>query len=118
MRVVRLTPAGRTRSHAQIFSGDVETQTAVGGEISKDLRVSEVTFKNGARNRWHVHTTDQVLVVTEGEGILARDGEEHELAAGDVAFIRAETRHWHGAKPGKTMTHWSILGPADTRIVD
>jgi len=118
VRVARLTPAGRTPSHAQIFSGEVETQTAVGGEISKDLRVSEITFKNGARNRWHLHTTDQVLVVTEGEGILAGDGEEHLLSVGDVAFIPAETRHWHGAKPGKTMTHLSILGAADTRIVD
>jgi len=118
VRVVRFAPSGRTRSHAQIFSGHVEAQTAVGGEISKDLRVSEIAFKDGGRNRWHVHTTDQVLVVTEGEGILAGDGEQHDLATGDVAFIPANTRHWHGAKPGKDMTHWSILGPADTKIAD
>jgi len=118
VRVVRLTPAGRSRSHAEIFTGEVDGQTAVGGEISKDLRLSEYTFKNGARNRWHVHTTDQILVVTAGEGILAGDGEEHPLSVGDVAFIPAETKHWHGAKPGKTMTHLSILGAAETRIVD
>jgi len=118
VRVARLTPRGRRRDDAPIFVGAVETQTAVGEDISADLRVTEVTFRDGARNRWHVHTTDQALVVTEGEGVLAGEGEEHDLAAGDVAFIPANTKHRHGAKPGKTMTHWSILGPAQTRIVD
>ena len=41
MRVVRLTSAGRSLSHAEIFTGEVDGQTAVGGEISKDLRLSE-----------------------------------------------------------------------------
>ena len=118
LRVVRLSPAGRTPSRGEIMIGEVEAQTAVGGEVGRDLRLSEITFKDGARNRWHVHTTDQILVVTEGDGLLASDGEQHDLAVGDVAFIPANTRHWHGAKPGKTMTHLSILGPADTKIVD
>jgi quercetin dioxygenase-like cupin family protein len=113
-----MTPAGRTRTSAPIFSGHVETQTAVGGEVSQDLRVSEITFKDGGRNRWHIHTTDQVLVVTEGEGLIAVEGEQRDLVAGDVALIPANTKHWHGAKPGKDMTHLSILGHAETTIVD
>jgi len=118
VRVIKIDRKDRTKSVAEIFSGHVETLTAVGGEHSRDLRLSEVVFKNGARNRWHVHSTDQILLVTEGEGIVAGDGEQHDLSPGVVVLVPANTRHWHGAKPGKDMAHWSILGPGDTRIVD
>jgi quercetin dioxygenase-like cupin family protein len=118
VRVVKLGPKDRTRSVAEIFSGHVETMTAVGGEHSRDLRLSEVHFKDGARNRWHVHTTDQILLVTEGEGVIATESEQEDLDPGVIALIPANTKHWHGAKPGKSCTHWSILGPANTRIVD
>lgn len=118
MRVVRPRPGERTRSVAEIFSGHVETLTVVGGENSNDLRLSEVHFRDGARNRWHMHTTDQILICTGGDGIIATEGEQRDLEPGVIALIPANTKHWHGAKPGKDMTHWSILGPADTRIVD
>lgn len=118
MRVVKPEMRKLTRSVADIFSGEVETFTAVGGEHSQDLRLSEIRFKSGARNRWHMHTTDQILMCTDGDGIIAIDGEQHDLVPGVIVVIPAKTRHWHGAKPGKNMTHWSILGPADTQIAD
>ena len=40
------------------------------------------------------------------------------MTAGDVAFIPANTKHWHGAKPGKDMTHWAILADGKTTIVE
>ncbi|MEK7862867.1 MAG: cupin domain-containing protein, partial [Chloroflexota bacterium] len=95
MRVQRITPAGRARSANPIFHGAVESQTAVSEEESKDLRLSEVHFTDGATNRWHTHTCDQILVITAGEGIVADETEERSVAAGDVAFIPANTRHWH-----------------------
>ncbi len=117
MRVIRVTKAGRERSANPIFVGAVDYQTAV-GEESRDLRLSEVHFKRGAVNKPHVHSTDQILVITEGEGIVATDDERHDVSVGDVALIPANTRHWHGARPGKDMTHWSILGNASTTIVE
>lgn len=117
MRVIRVTKAGRERSDNPIFVGEVDYQTAV-GEESRDLRLSEVHFQRGAVNRPHVHTTDQILVITEGEGLVATDDERHEVSAGDVAFIPAKTKHWHGARPGRDMTHWSILGNGKTTIVE
>ena len=117
MRVIRVTKAGREPSDNPIFVGQVDYQTAVGDE-SRDLRLSEVHFKHGAVNKPHVHSTDQILLVTEGEGLLASDEERHDLSAGDIAFIPADTKHWHGARPGKDMTHWAILGNGKTTIVD
>lgn len=129
MRVVRVTKQGRRpsaetypadpkdgRAPNAIFIGSVDTQTVV-DEGSKDLRLLEVHFKDGARNKLHVHSTDQILVITEGDGIVATREERHEVTAGDVAFIPAGEPHWHGARPGKEMTHWSMTGQATTRIV-
>lgn len=116
MRVVHIAPAGRTPNRGDIFIGDVASQIVVGDE-SPHLRFAEHTFLSGARNRMHVHATDQVLLVTAGHGTLGGEGEEHDLAEGDVAVIAAGERHWHGAKPGHDMTHWSILGPGKTEVV-
>ena len=116
MRVVRVSPAGRARSAAEIFRGHVATQTVI-DEGSRDLRLIEVAFKSGARNRLHVHSTDQILVITEGTGLVGTASEQHEVTIGDVAFIPAGEPHWHGAKPGHDLTHWSMTGQAQTRIV-
>jgi len=116
VRVVRVSPAARARSAAEIFRGHVQTQTVI-DEGSRDLRLIEVAFKSGARNRLHVHTTDQILVITEGQGFVGSASEQHEVTVGDVAFIPAGEPHWHGAKPGQDMTHWSMTGQAETRIV-
>ena len=118
MRVKRITPAGREPSPNPIFRGDVEYQTAVGEEVSRDLRLSEVHFKSGAVNKWHMHSCDQILVITEGEGTVADETEERSVIAGDVAFIPANTKHWHGARPGRDMTHWSILADGKTTIAE
>ena len=116
MRVVKVTSAGRERSDNPIFVGEVDYQTAV-GEDSRDLSLSEVHFRRGAVNKPHMHSTDQILVVTEGEGFVATDDERREISPGDVALIPANTKHWHGARPGRDMTHWSILGKGKTTIV-
>ena len=118
MRVKRIAPSGRAKSDNPIFKGLAESQTAVGEDESKDLRLSEIHFRNGAVNKWHVHSCDQILVVTAGEGTVADETEERVVRAGDVALIPANTKHWHGAKPGKDMTHWSILANGKTTIVE
>jgi quercetin dioxygenase-like cupin family protein len=51
------------------------------------------------------------------EGIVATEHEEQTVRAGDVAYIPAGERHWHGAKPGLDMTHLAILGSGKTFIV-
>jgi quercetin dioxygenase-like cupin family protein len=118
MRVITPSERKPMPAVAPIFSGRVESFTAVSADESPDLRLSEIHFRSGARNRWHMHTTDQILICTAGEGIIATDAGEDDLVPGVIAHIPAQTRHWHGAKPGKDMTHWSILGPAETTIVD
>lgn len=99
-----------------IFIGSVQRQELVTSDDAASQRVTMVAFRDGARNRWHRHTTEQVLVVTAGHGVVATDDRELEVATGDVILIEPSERHWHGARPGQGMTHLSILLPGEMTI--
>ena len=118
IRRVRLDRSQGVASTNPIFVGSVTTQEVVNEALAEILRVTAVTFEDGAVNRPHRHTTDQVLVATLGSGFVATDDDRHPLEPGDVAFVSAGTRHWQGADPGSTFTHLSILTPGHTEIDD
>lgn len=116
MRIHRIDQRQASPSDNPIFIGDVSMQQLVQDADAALLRVTSVTFHDGARNKWHRHEADQVLVVTSGEGIIANDGGEKPISTGDVVLIPAGERHWHGAQPGKTMSHLSIVTPGALTI--
>lgn len=113
---VRLDLAAAAPSPSPIFVGPVRTQNLIADGDAESLRVTAVTFEDGARNRWHMHDTDQLLVVVEGHGVVATEAQEIHVAAGDVILIPAGHRHWHGAEPGKTFTHIAILAPGEMTL--
>lgn len=117
MKIVHISPAAREPATGDLFIGPVERQGVFGEEDSSQLRIGVVTFKEGAVNKYHHHTFDQVLVVLEGEGIVQKEGEaERRIAAGDAIFVPAGERHWHGAAPGKTMSHLTVATPGTTTM--
>lgn len=118
IRHVRVDRERATPSDDPIFEGPVAIQEIVNDAQASLLRVTAVTFEEGARNRAHSHGADQVLIATAGKGYVATEGERHELEPGDIALIPAGTRHWHGAEPGAAFTHLSILTPGHMEILD
>ncbi|MDH5334220.1 MAG: cupin domain-containing protein [Thermoleophilia bacterium] len=110
MRLLALG-TGLTRSDAAIFDGDVDMRVHVGEDDAELFRVAEVSFHDGGRTTWHVHEADQLLVVTAGSGIAATESEEIALSPGAVVLVPAGERHWHGAAPGASLTHLSVLTP-------
>lgn len=102
----------------RVFDGTVLAQGIVHEENAPDQRVTAITFVDGARNRWHWHSTEQVLVVTAGNGIVADSNGEYPISVGDVVLIQPNERHWHGAQPGGSMTHLSILLPGSMTVDD
>jgi quercetin dioxygenase-like cupin family protein len=119
VRIVRVAPQDRRTSADAIFIGEVATRAVVSDDQSRLVRAIEVHFHDGARNRMHTHTTDQVLVVTEGTAVVGTRSETHDLTTGDVAFIPAGEEHWHGAKRGTHMTHLAINGHgSETKVTE
>jgi quercetin dioxygenase-like cupin family protein len=97
----------RARATAAMFLGEVYRQPLTDPAVDQ-LSVAVVHFVDGGRNTFHTHPSEQVLVITDGEGIVATESEERAVCAGDVAIIPAGESHWHGARPGKSLTHLAI----------
>ncbi len=118
MQVMRVTEEKRARSDNPAFVGPVLTQDVVSDAMAALLRVTEVTFPVGTRNKWHRHAADQVLIVTAGRGIIATESEERTITPGDVVLIPANEKHWHGATAEEAMTHYAILTPGPMTVLE
>ncbi len=108
--------AGLARSDAAIFEGEVHMRSHVGEDEAELFRVAEVSFRDGGRTSWHVHESDQLLIVTAGSGTVATEQHEIAIGPGDVVLVPAGERHWHGATPGGDLTHLSVLTPGEMRL--
>ena len=80
------------------------------------LSLALITFSPGARNKFHTHTTEQVLYVTDGKGIIATENEETVITPGMLAYIPAGEKHWHGAIEDSSFSHISITPPHKTEL--
>lgn len=118
MHVIRNNPAEVTSVEAPIFRGDVKRRAIVGADESDQVTALLVSFAPGGRNVLHTHTFDQVLYITEGQGIVASEDEEHVVSAGDTVVIPAGEKHWHGATETTGMSHLAIGTPGKTTIVE
>src|SRR5215212_4113750 len=109
MKVVKMSDLPSEAVNTPLFTGgDVSRQTPFVPEDLSSLNFGVVSFGAGARNKMHRHTSDQILIVTEGTGVVATNAEERTVTAGDVILIPAGEDHWHGA-PGETpMAHITI----------
>ena len=68
-----------------------------------------VEFGPGGRTNWHRHSGPQLLLVHEGRGYVQKWGEPvRAMSAGDAICIEPDEKHWHGAAPGTTMTHFAV----------
>jgi quercetin dioxygenase-like cupin family protein len=54
---------------------------------------------------------EQVLIITEGKGIVATDQEEITVVPGDIVFIPANEKHWHGAAKDSAFSHLYVMAP-------
>lgn len=116
MNLFKMPDIPSVPDRSPIFIGEVTRQSMVTDQNAKLLRVNNVQFHDGARNGLHHHESDQVLVVTSGNGIVATESEQFLVAPGDVILIPAGERHWHGAQPGHDFAHLAILTPGAMTI--
>lgn len=92
--------------------GQTANMTGKGGFVdSKDLHVSRIRFEAGARTYWHVHTSGQVLVAEEGQGLYQEQGGAIKtFKPGEAVYLKANVPHWHGASPNVGVLQATLYG--------
>ena len=75
---------------------------------SNDFTFGIRSFDAGARTKFHKHSGDQILIITEGVGSVGTDNETLSIVEGDVVLIPAGENHFHGAPDATSMAHITI----------
>lgn len=108
-----------TKGSADYFTGYVTVESRFSSEIPESYRGGIVNFDAGARTAWHTHPFGQTLIVTSGRGLVQSEGEAvQQITPGDVVWIPADERHWHGAAPDSPMSHVAISDPMNGSTVE
>lgn len=107
MQVRNVNEIPKESANGPLFTGDVTRRPLA--PDSTDFNSSIVGFELGVRNKFHNHTSDQLLIVTEGKGkVVTEAGEEAFVTVGDVVFAPAGESHWHGALEDTAFAHITV----------
>ena len=107
MQVRKISEVAKESAAGPLFTGDDVSRQPLAPD-SDDFNVSVVRFGDGVRNKVHYHESDQILIVTEGRGVVATEDARVEVGEGDVVFAPAGEKHWHGAMPGAPFAHITV----------
>ena len=111
MKKVTMSDVPRTKAEMTggLMTGtQVWRQAILDADDSDNFNFAIVAFDAGSRNKFHKHSGDQILIVTEGTGKVATDNEVLEVSEGDVVVIPAGENHWHGAPDSTSMAHVTV----------
>ena len=119
---MKITKAGTQPSSSvpkQYFTGTARLDPVFDTESPARAKGNLVTFEPGARTNWHTHPLGQTLYVLSGVGrVQTKGGPVLEIRPGDVVWIPAGEKHWHGASPANGMTHISMQEALDGSFVN
>lgn len=108
---IQIRPSGSqpSKAPAEHFIGSVAIQPVFSPNDPSRASGGKVTFQPGARSAWHKHPLGQILIVTDGTRWIQQwGGPIEDIRKGDVIWIPAGVKHWHGATPNTAMTHIAI----------
>jgi quercetin dioxygenase-like cupin family protein len=102
------------RAPKENFTGTVWQDPIMTPQAPGRLAANRVGFEPGARTNWHTHPLGQTLYVILGVGrIQTKGGPIREIKAGDVVWIPAGEKHWHGGSPTTGMVHIAMQEALD-----
>jgi len=101
------------------FTGSVRVDQQFQAQAPGRASGARVTFEPGSRTAWRTHPLGQTLIVTSGVGRVQRWGDPvDEVRPGDLVWIPAGQKHWHGASPTIAMSHIAIAEQLEGKSVD
>jgi quercetin dioxygenase-like cupin family protein len=119
MNIIRNGATPSKQAPKDYFTGTVRLDTPFKGSGEARISGAFVTFEPGARTAWHTHPLGQTLIVTAGCGwVQQTGGTKEEVRPGDVVWIPAGEKHWHGATATTAMTHIAIAEALDGTTVN
>ena len=118
MQVFRHADAQPEEDNREIFTGAVHTQPLVTESLGERVLLTLVRFSAGGRTKWHRHSFEQGLVIVEGRGIVANEADEHLVTPGDVVYVPADEKHWHGGTETTAMAHIAISQRGETTVLE
>jgi quercetin dioxygenase-like cupin family protein len=122
MQTKNIHNAKEKKVNEAYFTGNVTLREVLSEENSAEQEMYYVTFQNGARTTLHFHESDQILIATEGKGVVglinATRVTEFKIEdldilflekAGDTVCIPNNKLHFHGAiREGEDFSHIAI----------
>ncbi len=119
IKIARSASLQPKKGSAEYFTGSVQVQELFPNYDPSRTSGGKVTFEPGARSAWHTHPFGQILIVTDGTGWIQQwGGPTEEIRKGDVIWIPAGVKHWHGATPSTAMTHIAIQEQLNGKAVE
>ena len=119
MKITRSGTLPSTQASKDYFTGAVRLDMPFKGSGDARIGGAFVTFEPGARTAWHSHPLGQTLIVTAGCGWVQQEGgAKEEIHSGDVVWIPAGEKHWHGATATTAMTHIAVAEAFDGKTAN
>ena len=115
MKVLKPDQIPAESTNSPLFTGGpVTRQTLLTPEMSNNFNLAIINFSTDTRNKMHTHSSDQVLFVSAGKGIIATETRQEVISVGDVVHITQEEKHWHGATPDSSFSHIALTAKGST----
>ncbi len=106
-----------TPANSAVFTGSAWVRPLFSPTEASHTYGASVTFAPGTRTYWHMHPTQQTLIVIEGQGYVQEWGKPAQaIQAGDVVICPPGVKHWHGATADSTMTHIALSEKSDQPV--
>ncbi|MFT4032450.1 MAG: cupin domain-containing protein [Siphonobacter sp.] len=103
-------PQGNKITNAN-FTGTAYLQSLIEADSLNAISVGNVTFEAGARSKWHIHPSGQILLAIDGVGYYQEKGKPKQiLRKGDAIKCPPNIPHWHGASANTAFVQVAITG--------
>ncbi|MGH6859680.1 MAG: (R)-mandelonitrile lyase [Phyllobacterium sp.] len=118
LTILGAEPEGGSPAPEDYFTGDVRLSGRYQGDKPARIGGATVAFSAGARTAWHTHPLGQTLFIVSGRGWVQKEGRPiRDVGPGDIVWIPAMVKHWHGASATEPMTHFAVAEALDGSAV-